>query len=87
MQFVTRATPIGYINSKCHIKKLKSSRICLIGYLGFILLEWFLIAWEWTYTQTHKHTDVRMKTISRNQACLVYKYEENLRNLSWELLK
>ena len=34
--FVAKATPISYIDSKCHIKKLKSIRTCLIGYSGFI---------------------------------------------------
>ena len=45
--------PISYIDGKCHIKKLKSSRTCLIDYSGFILREWFLIA----QGQTHTHTD------------------------------
>ena len=30
--FVTKAMPIGYIDSKCHIKRLKSTKTCLIGY-------------------------------------------------------
>ena len=30
--FITKATPIGYIDSKYHIKKLKGSETFLIGY-------------------------------------------------------
>ena len=48
IRFVTKATPINHIDSKCHIKKLKSSRTCLIGYSGFISHEQYLIAWRWT---------------------------------------
>ena len=40
MGFVTKATPINYVD-KCHIKKLKSRKTCLIGYSGFISHEWF----------------------------------------------
>ena len=46
---------MGYIDSKCHMSKLKSSRTCLIGYSGFISSEWFFIAWGWT----HKHTYIQ----------------------------
>ena len=66
-RFVTKATPISYIDSKCHISKLKTSGICLIGYSGFI-------AWGQTHkhTHTHAHThihiDVHTKVFSRNQA-------------------
>ena len=37
---VTKAPSINNIDSKCLIRKLKSSRTCLIGYLGFISREW-----------------------------------------------
>ena len=37
--FITKATPIGYIDSKCNISKVISSRSCLIGYSGFISRE------------------------------------------------
>ena len=66
MHFITKATTINNINSKCYIKKLKSSRTCLIGYSCFILREWFLIAQGWTYRQTDIHTDFLDKRISRN---------------------
>ena len=57
MHFVTKATPISYINRKCHTKKLmKSNRTCLIGYSDFISHEWFLIAWV-AYIQTNTDTD------------------------------
>ena len=57
MRFVTKTMPIDNIDSKCHIKKLKSSRTCLIGYSGFISHEWFLMPWEGdTHTHTHTHT-------------------------------
>ena len=52
--FVTKAPPINSIDSKCHTKKLKSSRTCLIGYSGFISLEWFLIAWERIHIPTSR---------------------------------
>ena len=65
---------MDYINSKCHISKLKSRRTCLIGYSGLISSEWFFIA-QGTDTQTHTHinTDVCTKVISRNQACAWFK--------------
>ena len=44
MRFVTKTTPIGYIDSKCHIKNLKSSKTCLIGYSGLISCQWLLMA-------------------------------------------
>ena len=50
MHFVTKAPPISNIDSKSHIKKLKSSRTCLIGYIS---CEWLLIAWGHTHTHTH----------------------------------
>ena len=40
MQFVTKAIPINSI--------IISNRTCLIGYSGFILREWYLIALDWT---------------------------------------
>ena len=39
MCFVTKVTPINNIDSKSHMKKLKSSRTFLIGYSGFISHE------------------------------------------------
>ena len=50
--FVTKAPPINNIDSKCRTRKLKSSRICLIDYSGFILRKWFLI----TRGRAHTHT-------------------------------
>ena len=50
--FVTKAMPISYIDSKCHIKKMKRSRTCLIGYSDFISHEWIFIVWGATHTQT-----------------------------------
>ena len=58
MHFVTNAMPIGYINSNCHISKMKSSRTCLIGYSDVISNEWFFIAWGWGHTHTHIYTHV-----------------------------
>ena len=53
-QFVTKATPIGYIDSKLMpYKKLKGSRTCFIGYSGLISCEWCFIAWG----LTHPYTD------------------------------
>ena len=36
IQFFTKTMPISNIDRQCHIKKLKSSRTCMIGYSGFI---------------------------------------------------
>ena len=41
MHFVTKAPPINSIDSKCHIKKLKSSRTYLIDYSDFISRDGF----------------------------------------------
>ena len=51
----------------------RGSTTCLIGYSGFILHEWFFIAWEagththththtHTYTHTHKHARIHTQT-------------------------
>ena len=78
--FVTEVS----INSKCLVKKLKSSRTCLIGYLGFISREWFLIALG-VDTKTDRHTThthviaiSRTKAISSNQVCTWFKNITNL---------
>ena len=66
---VTKATPNGYIDSKCHINRLKSSINCLIGYSDFISCSW---PRGRTHTHTSTHTCIltsRTKAISRNQAC------------------
>ena len=42
MHFITKATPIGYIDSQCHYRQIESSRTCLIGYSGFISREWYV---------------------------------------------
>ena len=42
----------------------------MIGYSGFISREWFLIAWG---ADTHTHTNVFTKRISRNQARVGHK--------------
>ena len=55
--FVPKDTPISIINSRCHIKKLKSSRICLHGYLGFISHE---IVFNSLGVDTHTHTSSHM---------------------------
>ena len=44
--FVTKAIPTNNIDSKCHIKKLKSSRTSLI-----VSCEWYLIAWGRAHTR------------------------------------
>ena len=55
MRFITKATPISYIDSKCHIKKLKSSRTCLIGYSDFISSR--MVFNSLRGKDTHTHTD------------------------------
>ena len=62
MCFITKVKHISYINSKCHIKKLKSGRTYLIGYSGFISREWFLIAWGYTHTRMHAHAHTHART-------------------------
>ena len=78
MHFVTKAPPINTIDSKCCTKKLKSSRTFLIGYLGFISCEWFLIAWRAdTHTDTHTYRrphDINFKKpgARTNQSQILY---------------
>ena len=68
MRFIAKATPIGYINSKCHIKRLKSSRTCLIGYSGFISRhQLFMASGADTHTHTHTHTHTRILTSRTKQ--------------------
>ena len=57
-RFVTKAMPIGYIDNKCHIKRLNCSRACLIGFSDFISCH--LVS-----GQTHTHTSARMHTHTR----------------------
>ena len=74
MHFITKAMPIGYIDNKYHISKLKS-RTCLIGYSGFISREYFFIrsfggghthahmhAHMHTHTHTHTHKHIHTHT-------------------------
>ena len=84
--FVTKAKPISYINSKCHIKTLKSSRTCLIGYLAFISHKWFLIAWGQTHPRTHTYQPPGQKQLD---ICLVknrYIIHVRLIFISWSQL-
>ena len=48
-----KAPPINSIARKCCTEKLKGSRICLIGYSGFIG-KWFLIARGRTDTHAYR---------------------------------
>ena len=64
-RFITKAMPINNIDSRCCIKKPENSIAYITGYSGFISRELFLLAWG---VDTHTHTDVRTKVISRNQA-------------------
>ena len=61
---VTKATPIHFINGKCHIKKLKSYRTDLTSYLGCISYELLLMPSLSSRYTTNSWT----KAISRNQA-------------------
>ena len=72
MRFITKAMPINSIDSRCCIRKAKSSITYITSYSSFISRELFLIAW-WadTHTHTNMHTNVYTKVISRNQVCLV----------------
>ena len=71
--------PINSIDSKCHTKKLKSSRTCLIGYSDFILCEWFLIAWGADiHTQTNMHTDFPDKRIQHALGLKVFRWKEGV---------
>ena len=64
---VTKATPIHYIHSKCHINKLKSSKTCLIGNSSFVLFYVNGSSWPGGWGHTHKHTRFRIKMISRTR--------------------
>ena len=64
----------------CEIKRLNSSRTCLIGCSDFIPCHYFFMALgadTQTHTHTHTHTcmhtDICIKVISRNQACAWFK--------------
>ena len=57
IRYVIKATPIHLINDKCNIKKLKSCRICLTSYYGFISCDLLLMALGAdTQTQIQSHT-------------------------------
>ena len=52
MRFVTKATPIGYIDIASIIEaNLKA----IVGYSDFISREWFFITWGWTHTHIQTH--------------------------------
>ena len=62
---VTKAMVIHFIDGKCHIIKRKSHKTALSGYYACVSCDVLLMA---SGADTHTHTDVRTKTISRNQA-------------------
>ena len=57
MHFITKPTSISYIDSKCHIKKLKSSWTCLFGDIqtSFHVNGFYSLGAD-THTHTHTHT-------------------------------
>ena len=68
-----------YIDSKCHIKKLKSSRTCLVGYSGFFSREQFFIAWgvdTHTHTRIHPHRSDFKKPGARRPGLITLSVEE-----------
>ena len=69
MHTVTKATAIQFIDCKCHIMKQKSRKTALSGYYAIthVSRDLLLMA-SGADTHIHTHTDVRTKTISRNQA-------------------
>ena len=75
-RFVTKATPISYIDNKSHIEKLKSIWTCLIGYSDYISSEWFYSLGVGTHTnkQTNTHTNFPDKSYFKKPGiCLVEK--------------
>ena len=50
-RFITKATPINNIDSRCCIKKPETNIAYITGYSGFISRELFLLAWG----QIHTH--------------------------------
>ena len=67
MHIVTKATPIQFIDSKCHIKKWKSRKTALSGYYACLSCDLLLMPVE-ARTHTHTHTPTFVdKTISRNK--------------------
>ena len=70
---VNKATPIHFIDSKCHIKQLravKSHKTCLTNHTHTISHHQLLIQPRgWTNTHTDTCTYALTKAISRNQAC------------------
>ena len=76
MCIVTKATPIQFINSKCHIKKRKSHKTALSRYYACLSRDLLLMPLEadtQTHTQAHTHTPTfANETISKTrsvQAC------------------
>ena len=57
MRFVTKPTSISYIDSKCRIKKLKSSWTCLFGNIqtSFHVNSFYSLGAD-THTHTHLQT-------------------------------
>ena len=60
MCFVTKAMPICFTNSKCHIKKLKICRTGLTGYYKYLSQELLLMSSG--QTDTHIHTYMHTPT-------------------------
>ena len=72
---VNKATPIHFIDSKCHIKQLKaekSHKTCLTNHTQSIshrITPLVCNAFRGGHTNTSIHTDMRTKAILRNQVC------------------
>ena len=64
MRTVTKAMIIQFIDGKCHIMKRKSCKTVLSGYYTCVSRDLLLMALG---ADTHTHTNVRTKMISRNQ--------------------
>ena len=70
-QYVYTIFPVN--TSVIIIKKLKSSKICLIG---FISCEWFLIVRGWTHTRMHAHVHINTHTHNTHTHTHTYTYND-----------
>ena len=62
MECVTKATPIQFIDSRCHIKEWKGHKTALSGYYVWLLRDLLLMPLGWTHMpilQTKRFQETR----------------------------
>ena len=70
---INKATPIYFIDSKCHIKQLKagkSHKTCLTNHTYHtISYHWLLMPLGWTHRQTDRQTDRQIDKYTHTYRC------------------